>query len=1093
MDFAVFTLRAAARLLVPLVTWCSATGLAHGEVALYHGELRIQAFAEEDCGTDLDKQRGVELVLMTDSPGAQMPVEGLMADEDGTVQSLAGDNLARLAVTDPSRRLRDAPEANDLHLAFVEEGLEGRLAYRLSGRECRVDAASLAVRRAPGGDATQQRLAELSDLLKASIAVGQGLGAHYAGQYALAASGFQSAQQIRARVLGRTHPETLNAAVHLVATYLDLGRTSDAAALAEPTYRDAAAALGERHRVTLAALHALAVVYKAQQQRADAFPLFEKAYRLRAEVFGAKHPSTLASLNGLAGIYWDTGRTADALPMFEKAYRLRRETLGERDPDTLRSLNNVAVCYHDLGRIEDALAIYERIYQLQLEVLGSRHPDTLLGLDNLGQAYRDLGRFAEGIPLMERAYRVRLEVLGEKHPNTIWSVNNLAVAYRQTGQPAQALPLAEQAYRQRVEVLGERNLETLLSLGSLAAVYRDLGQQERAVRLLENAHELLSETQTPTHPDTLDSVAALADAYRDSGRIADAVTQWEQLVRGVESLRASGNLSPENRQALLGRWLRSYVDLAAAYAKRGEQHDAFRLSELSKARTLLESLSQRRANASGILTRDEMLQVEQFEHRVALLNDSIARAFDRPEARITLEADKNALLRQFAGYRADLAAKYPKYAQLSDVRIVDDRPGKMLLAKDTVFISYLRSDHALLAFTLSQKQGLRTVDLGDPAGLDSTLETYRTLLGIPKGSFAPPVWKRANGSFVLGLTKPEASAERVQDVGQVGAYLAAKLLRPLATSLARKRRWVISPDGALALIPFEAMPWHGRPVIASHDVNYVQSLSVLALIKQREVAYRSLADRRELFAMGAALYQPAERPQGGRISAQSNATTDLAAFVTRSRNDPQAVTRAYDLLGLRWQDLPASEREIDRVASLFAAGKSAVYKKNDATEAKLQTLDRERVLERYRYLLFSTHGYLSTEAPMLSAIVLGQVEKVDGTDGYITAAKWLGYNVKSDLIVLSACDTGVGKEVAGEGIMGLPFALYVAGNTNTVLSLWPVFDESTAEFMTTFFARLKRGERPVHALANTKRAFLREKGAGYVKPLYWAPFVLYGY
>ena len=1092
MDSAVFTLRGVVRLLLPLVTWCSYSGPAHAEATLYQGELRIQAFAGPDCGADLDTQRRVELVLETGPSGAQNHLTGLLADEDGTVQAFAGENVALLEVTDPSRRRPDAPGINELRLAVVDDGLHGQMTYQLSGRECRVDAASLAVTRAPDGDAARQRLADLKDLRNASTAIGQSLGASYAGQYALAASGFQSAQEIRNRVLGPTHPETLTAAVQLAATYLDLGRAADAAALAEPTYRDAAAALGERHRVTLYALHTLAVVYKAQQRIADAFPLFEKAYQLRSEVLGEKHPSTLASLNGLAGMYWDTGKTAEALPLWEKVYRLRLEALGERHPDTLRSLNNVAACYHDLGRIDDALAIYERIYHLQVEVLGEKHPDTLLGLDNLGQAYRDLGRFAEGIPLMERAYHARLEVLGEKHPNTIWSVNNLAVAYRQTGQPEQALPMAEQAYQQRVEVLGQRNLETLLSLGNLAAVYRDLGRKEEAVKLYEKAYELLSETRTPTHPDTLSSVAELADAYRDSGRIADAITHWEELVRGVESLRVSGNLSPENRQALLGRWLQSYVDLSVAYAKRGDQHDAFRLSELSKARTLLESLTLRRANASGILTRDEQQHVEQFEHRIALLNDSIAHAFDHPETRITLEADKNALLREFAAYRGDLVAKHPKYARLSDVRITDERSGKMLLAADTVFISYLRSNRALLAFTLSQKQGLRTVDLGDPAGLDLTLETYRTLLSTPKGSFAPPVWRLGNGSFALGLTKPENSAERVQDVGQVGDYLTAKLLRPLEISIARKRRWVISPDGALALIPFEALPWRGRPVIVSHDVNYVQSLSVLALIKQRQVAYRSLGERKELFAMGAALYQTVDQNRNGSISAQSSVPIDLAAYVTRSANDPEAVPRAYGVLGLKWQNLPASEREIDDVASLFAASKSAVYKKSDATEAKLVTLNRERVLERYRYLLFSTHGYLSTQAPMLSAIVLGQVDKLEGTDGYITAAKWLGYDVKSDLIVLSACDTGVGKEVAGEGIMGLPFALYVAGNTNTVLSLWPVIDTSTAQFMTTFFAKLKRGEPPVRALANTKRAFLRGRSPDDALTVYWAPFVLYG-
>ena len=124
------------------------------------------------------------------------------------------------------------------------------------------------------------------------------------------------------------------------------------------------------------------------------------------------------------------------------------------------------------------------------------------------------------------------------------------------------------------------------------------------------------------------------------------------------------------------------------------------------------------------------------------------------------------------------------------------------------------------------------------------------------------------------------------------------------------------------------------------------------------------------------------------------------------------------------------------------------------------------------------------------AQLLGQVGKAPGTDGYVTAGEWPAYDLQSDLIVLSACDTGVGRVVQGEGVMGLPYALYVAGNRNTLLSLWPVVDESTTRFMVAFFTRLKAGMPQVKALAETKREFARDAKVGL--PLFWAPFVLYG-
>jgi CHAT domain-containing protein len=123
--------------------------------------------------------------------------------------------------------------------------------------------------------------------------------------------------------------------------------------------------------------------------------------------------------------------------------------------------------------------------------------------------------------------------------------------------------------------------------------------------------------------------------------------------------------------------------------------------------------------------------------------------------------------------------------------------------------------------------------------------------------------------------------------------------------------------------------------------------------------------------------------------------------------------------------------------------------------------------------------------------VLGQVDKAPGTDGYVTAGEWPGYDLRSDLVVLSACDTGLGKVVQGEGVMGLSYALYVAGNRNTLLSLWPVVDESTAEFMTAFFTKLKTGMAQSEALNRTKREFIA--GSRFARPVFWAPFVLYGY
>ena len=192
----------------------------------------------------------------------------------------------------------------------------------------------------------------------------------------------------------------------------------------------------------------------------------------------------------------------------------------------------------------------------------------------------------------------------------------------------------------------------------------------------------------------------------------------------------------------------------------------------------------------------------------------------------------------------------------------------------------------------------------------------------------------------------------------------------------------------------------------------------------------------------------------------------------------------------KWTNLPGTGVEVNAVSKVFAQkGGVDVMVGAQASEAQLLALNQSGKLRDYRYFLFSAHGYLANN-PALSALVLSQVGNPAEHDGYITAEKWPLYDLRSDLTVLSACDTGVGKTLAGEGVMGLPYALFVAGNKNTLLSLWPVDDEATAEFMSAFFGRLARGVPQPQALADTKRAF--KESPKWSDPRYWAGFVLYG-
>jgi CHAT domain-containing protein len=260
----------------------------------------------------------------------------------------------------------------------------------------------------------------------------------------------------------------------------------------------------------------------------------------------------------------------------------------------------------------------------------------------------------------------------------------------------------------------------------------------------------------------------------------------------------------------------------------------------------------------------------------------------------------------------------------------------------------------------------------------------------------------------------------------------------------------------------------------------------LTRLEKRGKAYQRLKNRGILFAMGAPIYERSNNASPVEIPSTDD-FKKARGFVHGGNN----FSRAFSQLDLKWKNLPGTKRELSELEKLFQGQNLRIYKEADATEAMLQRLNQQGVLSKYRYLVFSAHGYLSPDVPALSSLVLGQVNNPKGIDGYVTAGEWPSYNLKSDLMVLSACETGLGKIVGGEGVMGLPYALYVAGNKNTILTLWSISDEVTVEFITSFFQKLKAGKGQIEALTATKREFLK-KGKPYNNPKYWAAFVLYG-
>jgi CHAT domain-containing protein len=672
-------------------------------------------------------------------------------------------------------------------------------------------------------------------------------------------------------------------------------------------------------------------------------------------------------------------------------------------------------------------------------------------------------------------------VLGARHSETLLTQGNLALLLADQGVLDEALALQRDVVAKRIEESGADNITTLEAQAALGRIESRAGAHAAAITRLRAARDAAARTLGAQDRATTEIEAQLGFAQQAAGDLDGARTSLSAVVATVERWRGGSGFTATRRAQLFAPWVPAYKELAFVALAQGDGATAFDQAERSKARVLVESLALRRGEAASILPPEALDTLATLDARVASLENEQARATD-PQRRLEAGQSLAAAVDAAAAQRAELRARYPRYAELAHPRLVTAREGAGELAAGTVFASYLVRGERVLAFTLTRGGALRGYDLGTVERLDALVTAYRALLSGDES--APFVWRLGDGRYTTSPAAP-AGAVRVRDADEIGAVIHARLVQPLR-ELGSARRWVLSPDGPLALVPFEALPDGGKPLVVARQVVYTPSLTVHTLTARRARDYRRGMRRAPLYAMGAAHY-------GGAASAGMGGppNVDGGRLAGALAADPQGVRRAFDRLGARWPDLPGSIEEIEAVAAGFRPlGSVQVRTGAQATETQLREDDRRGVLARYRYVLLSAHGYLSTETPSLSAVVLGQSHPTADDDGYVTAAEWAGYTLRSDLIVVSACETGVGRVVEGEGVAGLPYALFVAGNRNALLTLWPVADRSTAQFVARFFELVRAGRSQAEALAAVKREFA--KGGRYRAPAYWAPFVLWG-
>ncbi|MEO5881909.1 MAG: CHAT domain-containing tetratricopeptide repeat protein [Caldimonas sp.] len=898
-------------------------------------------------------------------------------------------------------------------------------------------------------------------------------------------------QALRARH-GAVAQPTLEALLNLAGLLEYLDRQRDVIALLEPERAGAREALGPSHRQVLrmerlwlrarltlradtavpdaAALRATMrqtlepddpLLYEGRMllvmslirfgRYADSIPELEA---LSAQL-GDERSLRAASLQDrLGAAYTPVGRLSEGLLAHQRSYLMTRGLAGPLHPDTLRSVNNYANNLRQIGDNEGALPLAREAAEGFNRLYGPGHIASVVSARSLSLILGDLGRPLESLQIIEPQIDAAVERLGATHPQTLNTKIHLVELLDLVGRHAEAVRVGEALIAPATQAFGETGELTIVAHSLLAAALASAGDAPAARTQLTIALERIRTIADRRRAmSLLGTVAQSSERLGNDAMLEEALRQFVELADQAERLGLSEDAASLLQVTYTGPYLR-YVTFRAS---RGEIEAAFDLSERFKGRVLLATLGAVAGDTSPALPPAVRTELAALRARVRAA-DVAWSAAQGDAGRIEAGEHRESEAQAYLARRAAARRAYPRFAAVAEAPVLGSSDVPRVLAADTCLLSFVLGDEHAGVFILGRGQRVAYVALPAPKVLDAAAERLRD------------AW---------------SAVARKADAAAPLRELSDALAPAVAHCPKAATRLAVSPGGSLALLPFDLLAPGGRPLGERYAISYVQSLSVYGLLRRRPVAARHA---RELLAVGAPRFDPAPMPA---LSTSPDSKilrgAVLDGAIASMAFDETATRRAFDSLGKQWSPLPGAEREVRAVGRLFARPRLLLGE--EASEAQLAALNASGELRRYRYLLISTHGYLSYTHPSLSALVLKQ-PGAGGFDGYLTASELPLYDLTSELIVLSACETGIGPVRAGAGVMGLPLALMIAGNRNAVVTLWSVPDASAAQFVTRLFAHVKAGVPPDQALMQTKREMARHPRFG--NPVHWAGFVLYG-
>jgi CHAT domain-containing protein/Tfp pilus assembly protein PilF len=910
----------------------------------------------------------------------------------------------------------------------------------------------------------------------------EGLKMRSAGNYDGAFQFAQRALEIRERLLGTEHPDVAESVENLADIYSDKGEYASA----EPLYLRALAicekSLGEDHPRTSQSLNNLAFLYDYQRKYREAEALYQRSLNICEKALGKDHLETAIRLNNLATLYFSQGKYVEAEPLYLRVLEIREKALGKDHSSYATILSNLAGLYYLQGKFVKAEPLYLRALEIREKTLGKNHPSYATTLSKLATLYYLQERYVEAEPLYLRVLNIREKVLGKDHPFTAESLNSLGLLYQDQGKYLEAEALCKRALEIYEKALGKDHPSAADSLHILARLYHWQGKYDEAEALYNRALAINEKALGEDHPSAraiLDNLAAL---YMAKGAIVQAV-KFQSLANAASERNLAYNLaagSERDKLAYLTTFYRQtdrtislHIHSAPAdpaarkmaatliLQRKGRALDAtsqnlnaLRSRFNAEDQALLDRWTATRSQiARLVLSGPQSMSAERHQAGIKELEDQA----DKDESEISRRS------KEFFAQSLPVTLEAAQAAIPPDSALIEFASYHPFNARAATY------DQAhYVVYVLHHDGKIAWKELGDANSIDDAIAALRNALRDPKRT----------------------------DVKRLARAVDAKVFQPIRPLLGGKSRLLISPDGSLNLIPFATL--------VDERMRYV--------VERYSISY--LTSGRDLLR----LHVARESKDGPMVVAGP----DFGRKRKAAEGEINGESAGSAFRGVYFPPLPGAEQEGEALSALLPG--ATVLAKSQATKAALSRIHAPKLLH------IATHGFFledldmpSTggrghqsftghperilrdleldlerhgariESPLLrSGLALaGANEHREDDNGILTALEVTGLNLwGTKLVVLSACDTGVGEVKNGDGVYGLRRALALAGSETQVMSLWAISDKATRELMVSYYRKLQNGQGRGEALRQVQLEMLKQANRRH--PYFWASFIQSG-